>query len=368
VAAAVLRHMTEAHVSGPLRVEMATIGCHAPRNDEETTKGRAMAQKARLRAGRWLLGAASALLTSVAAFAASDFPNQKITIFSGLAAGGGADLITRHFASKLQDASGQTVVVVNRPGAGGNLGAAAAAQAKPDGYTLLVAPNVAFLGNLYLYKDVPYHPIKSFTPVTTLASLPFVFGVPPQSPVNSMKELFDTIKAKDGRATYSANTTTAIMGIEYLLQLTNMKMTRVPYKALIDAMPDVASGTLDLVFGDATFLLGQAKAGRVKLLAVSTAERSPSVPNLPTMRELGYSDFEITAWFAAYAPAGTPPDVIAKLEGWLNAAVRSEETRTFLATVATDPMPGSTAKLGTLMNDELAKWKRLMDIAKLEAQ
>ncbi|HWM48411.1 MAG TPA: tripartite tricarboxylate transporter substrate binding protein [Xanthobacteraceae bacterium] len=311
---------------------------------------------------------AAAFTGGATAQGAGDYPNQKITIISGLAAGGGADLITRHFAAKLQDACGQSVVVVNRPGAGGNLGAGAAAQAKPDGYTLLVAPNVAFAGNLYLYKDVPYHPIKSFAPVTTLASLPFVFAVPPNSPVNSMADLLELIRKKDGKATYAANTTTAIMGIEYLLKLTDTRMTRVPYKALIDAVPDVAQGTLDLVFGDATFLLGQAKAGRVKLLAVSTRERSPSVPDLPTMRELGYSDFDITAWFAAYAPAGTPPAAIAKLEGWLNAAVASEDTRAYLARVATDPMPGSTARLKDMLAEEVVKWRKLMEIAKLEPQ
>jgi tripartite-type tricarboxylate transporter receptor subunit TctC len=278
------------------------------------------------------VSAATLFLAAVAtaAQAQSDFPNQKISIISGLAAGGGADLITRHYASKLQEMSGQTVVVVNRPGAGGNIGAGAVAQAKPDGYTLLVAPNVAFAGNLYLYKDVPYHPIKSFAPVTSLASLPFIFGVPPNLPVNSMKEMIEYIKQKGGKATYAANTTTAIMGIEYLMKLTGGQMTRVPYKALVDAIPDVANGTLDLVFGDATFLLGQSKAGRVKLLAVSTRERSPSVPDLPTMRELGFTDFDITAWFAAYAPAGTPPDAIAKLEGWLNKAAASEETRNLI--------------------------------------
>ncbi|MGZ3411234.1 MAG: Bug family tripartite tricarboxylate transporter substrate binding protein [Xanthobacteraceae bacterium] len=316
-------------------------------------------------AAAWL---AAVLAAPRPAAAQSDFPNQKITIYSGLAAGGGADLITRHYAAKLQEMSGQSVVVVNRPGAGGNLGAAAAATSKPDGYTLLVAPNVAFLGNLYLYKDVPYHPIKSFMPVTTLASLPFIFAVPPNSPVNSVKDLIAYIKSKDGKATYAGNTTTAIMGVEYICDLTGTKMTRVPYKSLVDAIPDIANGTLDLVFGDATFMLSQAKAGRIKLIAVSTAERSSSMPDIPTMQESGFKDFEITAWFAAYAPAGSPPDAIAKLEGWLNKAAASSETKAFLAQSATDPMPGTSEQLGKLMQVELEKWHKLMLIAKLEPQ
>jgi tripartite-type tricarboxylate transporter receptor subunit TctC len=331
-----------------------------------------MAQAGMERLSRYLVVSVALVcagcLAIASAHAQSDFPNQKITIYSGLAAGGGADLITRYYAAKLQEMSGQTVVVVNRPGAGGNLGAAAAANSKPDGYTLLVAPNVAFLGNLFLYKDVPYHPIKSFVPVTTLASLPFIFAVPPNSPVNSVKDLIAYIKSKDGKATYASNTTTAIMGIEYLCDLTGTKMTRVPYKSLVDAIPDVANGTLDLVFGDATFMLSQAKAGRIKLIAVSTAERSPSMPDIPTMQESGFKDFEITAWFAAYAPAGSPPDAIAKLEGWLNKAAASPETKAFLAQSATDPMLGTSEQLGKLMQSELEKWHKLMLIAKLEPQ
>lgn len=302
------------------------------------------------------------------ALAQADYPTRQISLYLGLAAGGGADLVTRHYANKLQELCGQTVVVVNRPGAGSNLGSAAVANSKPDGYSLLVAPNGAFLGNLYLYKDVPYHPIKSFTPVTTLASLPFVFAVPPNSPVNSVNDLVAYIKDKNGKATYAGNTTIAIMGVEYLCDLTGTKMTRVPYKSLVDTMPDLANGTLDLILGDVTFLLGQAKAGRAKLIAVSSAQRSSSLPDIPTMQEAGFKDFEITAWFAVYAPAGTPPDVIAKLEGWFNKAVASPETRAFLAQSATDPMPGSSETLAKLMQVELEKWHKLMQIAKLEPQ
>ena len=294
-----------------------------------------------------------ALALAVASFAApqpaaaqSDFPNQKIMIYSGLAAGGGADLITRHYAAKLQEMSGQSVVVVNRPGAGGNLGAAAVANAKPDGYTLLVAPNVAFAGNLYLYKDVPYHPIKSFTPVTTLASLPFIFAVPPNSPVNSVKDLIEYIKAKDGKATYAGNTTTAIMGIEYILQ---------SHRHEDDARAVQVAGRRHSGYRrghgrprfrrrDVHAEPGQGRPRQADCPS-STAERSPSVPNLPTMRESGFDDFDITAWFAAYAPAGTPPDAIAKLEGWLNKAVTSPETKaTSLPPSATDPMPGTFGK------------------------
>ena len=305
---------------------------------------------------------------AVPAQADPTYPNQQIRIFSGLAAGGGADIITRYFASKLQEQSGQTVVVINRPGAGGNFGAAAAAQSKPDGYTLLIAPNVAFAGNAYLYKDVPYDPVKSFDPITTLTSLPFILAIPPANPAKTYAEFIDYLKGKGGKATYAGNTTTATMSIETLMKLAGTSMTRVPYKSLLDTIPDVANGTLDLINGDSTLLVGQAKQGRVKLLVATSKTRSPLLPELPTLHDQGIKDFDIVATFSVYAPAGTPPDIIAKLEGWFNATVRSEETRTFLANVATDPYPGSKELLKKVLAEEKVRYREMMINAKIDPQ
>lgn len=307
-------------------------------------------------------------LGAAQAHAQAGYPNKQIQIFSGLAAGGGADIITRYFASKLQEQSGQTVVVINRPGAGGNFGAAAAAQSKPDGYTLLIAPNIAFAGNAYLYKDVPYDPIKSFEPVTTLTKLPFILAIPPSNPVKNYAEFIEYVKSKNGKATYAGNTTTATMSVEYLMKLAGTSMTRVPYKALIDTIPDVANGTLDLVDGDSTFLVSQAKAGRVKLLAATSKERSPLLPDLPTLHEQGIKDFDIIATFSVYAPAGTPPEIVKKLEAWFNATVRSDETRAFLAKSATDPWPGSAEMLRKILAEEVVRYRDMMIAAKIEPQ
>lgn len=307
-------------------------------------------------------------LGAAQAHAQADYPNKQIQIFSGLAAGGGADIITRYFAAKLQEQSGQTVVVINRPGAGGNFGAAAAAQSKPDGYTLLIAPNIAFAGNAYLYKDVPYDPIKSFEPVTTLTKLPFILAIPPSNPAKTYAEFIDYVKSKNGKATYAGNTTTATMSVEYLMKLAGISMTRVPYKALIDTIPDVANGTLDLVDGDSTFLVSQAKAGRVKLLAATSKERSPLLPDLPTLHEQGIKDFDIIATFSVYAPAGTPKAIVDKLENWFNATVRSDETRAFLAKTATDPWPGSSEMLRKILAEEVVRYREMMIAAKIDPQ
>ena len=147
-----------------------------------------------------------------------------------------------------------------------------------------------------------------------------------------------------------------------------LSMTRVPYKSLAETIPDVANGTLDLIDGDSTFLVSQAKAGRVKLLAATSKERSPLLPDLPTLHEQGVKDFDIIATFSAYAPAGTPPEVIKKLEGWLNATVRSDETREFLAKTATDPYPGSTDLLRKVLAEEVVKYRDMMIATKIERQ
>ncbi|HEY8578904.1 MAG TPA: tripartite tricarboxylate transporter substrate binding protein [Beijerinckiaceae bacterium] len=322
---------------------------------------------------RTLLGAAGGLgalgaagFSPTSAFAQA-YPNTTVRVMLGYAAGGGADIVARYYSQKVQELAGQPFVVMNRPGAGGNIGAQQAAHAKPDGYTLLMAPNIAFLGNIHAYKDPGYHPTKDFTGVTTLAILPFVFAVGPKSPINSMQDLVAHIKQRNGAATYGGTTTTAVLATEMLLREIGGKATKVPYKSMGDSVPDLA-GQLDFVVADGTFAAGQARAGRMKLLAVTTLQRSGSSPDVPTMDELGFKGYEVPAWWAVYAPKATPPDVIAKLEGWFNQVAATEETKKFLLNVATDPYVSDTKTLNRLMEQETKKWGELMELAGVEKQ
>lgn len=316
----------------------------------------------------WSLPAALLLALPGAAHAQTKaYPESTIRIVIGYAAGGGADILARYYAQKLQDMSGTPFVVINRPGAAGNLGANFVANAKPDGYTLLLAPNVAFLGNVHAFKDPGYHPIKQFDPVAAFARLPFVVAVGPNSRVNSLADLKRLVIEKKGKATYGGTTTTAIVAAELLLAQFEGKATRVPYKSMGDSVGDLDSG-LDFVIPDSTFAVGQARAGRMKLLAVTVAERSPAAPELPTAGEQGFPGVDIAAWWAAYAPAGTPRDVIGKLEGMFNKISQSEETRSFLLNVATEPFPSTSQKLGEMMAQELRQWGEMMEKAGIEKQ
>jgi tripartite-type tricarboxylate transporter receptor subunit TctC len=290
-----------------------------------------------------------------------------VRVVIGYAAGGGADILARYYAQKLQDITGTPFLVINRPGAAGNLGANFAAQAKPDGYTLLLAPNVAFLGNSHAFKNPGYNPLTQFDPVASFARLPFVVAVGPNSPVNSLADLKRLVIEKKGKATYGGTTTTAIVAAELLLAKFGGKATRVPYKSMGDSVGDLQSG-LDFVIPDSTFAIGQARAGRMKLLAVTVAERSPAAPDLPTAGEQSFPGVDIAAWWAAYAPKGVPRDVINRLEALFDQITRSEETRSFLLNVATEPFPNSAQKLGEMMTQEFRQWGEMMEKAGIEKQ
>ncbi len=312
-------------------------------------------------------GAALACAGALPAFAQAAYPSQTIRFILGYAAGGGADIVARYYAAKLQGLAGQPVLVINRPGAGGNIGVQQAATAKPDGYTVVLAPNIAFLGNVSAYNDPGYHPVRDFVPITTLAILPFIFAVGPKSPINSMADLVEHIKKRDGKATYGGTTTTAVLATELLLSAIGGKVTKVPYKSMGDSVPDL-DGQLDFVVADGTFAIGQARAGRMKMLASTLLQRSGAAPEVPTMNELGYPGYEVPAWWAAYAPKGTPPEAVAKLEGWLNQIAATEETKAFLLNVATDPYVGDSKMLGAKMVDETKRWAELMARYGIEKQ
>lgn len=322
---------------------------------------------ASLRRRMFAFCAAVLAVSSAAQAQTKAYPEGPVRIVIGYAAGGGADILARYYAQKLQDLSGAPFIVVNRPGAAGNLGANFVANVKPDGYTLLLAPNVAFLGNVYAFKTPGYHPITQFDPVAPFARLPFVVAVGPNSPARSLADLKRIVVEKKGKATYGGTTTTAIVAAELLLSRFGAHATRVPYKSMGDSVGDLDSG-LDFVIPDSTFAVGQARAGRMKLLAVTTAQRSAAAPELPTAGEEGFTGVDVAAWWAAYAPKGTPKNVIARLESLINQITGSDETRTYLLNVATEPFPGSAETLRDMAAQELKKWEQMLESAGIEKQ
>jgi tripartite-type tricarboxylate transporter receptor subunit TctC len=318
---------------------------------------------------RLTLFGAVAVLPCVPA-GAQDYPSKQIHVYLGLAAGGGADLLTRYFADKLGQELGQSVIVENKPGSLGNLAAEAVAKSKPDGYTLLIAPNTTYSAALYMFKQLPFDPVKDFVPVTTLVRLPFVMVVNAQrTPVKSVAELTAFLKAKSDKGAYGAPTGTSVGASELYKSISGVQSIQVPYKTMQQALTELTNGEIDFLYSDATFVLEHVRAGRYRALAVTTDKRSAAAPELPTMEEAGVKGFyEISAWFAAALPGGTPTPIADKLNATFQKILATEETKKFALTISADTFPGSRQDMAAFQAREIEKWGKIAKLAKIEPQ
>lgn len=298
------------------------------------------------------------------------YPSREIRIICGYAAGTGADVIVRIFADRLrQFTDGKPVIVENKAGALTQIAAEGVKNARPDGYTLFItAGNSTMSANPHLYKNIKYDPVKDFTPVTTLIKLPFMVVVAPNSPINSMKDLEAHLKAKGEKGTYGYPNTFSLAATELYKQKLGLSPLGVAYNATPQAIPDLAKGDLDFVISDATFLLNQSRQGLVKPLAVTTAKRSSLAPDVPSMEDVGIKDYDLSAWWAAFFPAGTPKPIVDKMAGWLNQIVPTDDTKRAVNNVGAEPWLGSTELLAEHMKADLKLWGDIIKLAKIEPQ
>jgi tripartite-type tricarboxylate transporter receptor subunit TctC len=314
---------------------------------------------------------AAALVALPGAAQAQGFvPEREIRVICGYAAGTGADVIVRYFAEKIRPfTGGKPVVVENKAGALTQIAAEGVKNARPDGYTLFItAGNSTMSSNPHLFKQIKYDPLKDFTPVTTLIKLPFMFVVAPKSPINSMKDLEAHLKARGDKASYGYPNTFSLAATELYKQKLGLATVGVAYSATPQAMPDLINGQLDFVMSDATFLLNQSKQGLVKALAVTTAERSSVAPDLPGMKEVGIPDFDLSAWWGAWLPAGAPANIVNTYAEWLNKVVAMPETKEFMNKSGADPWLGSPAILAKHGAEDLKRWGEIIRLAKIEPQ
>lgn len=319
-----------------------------------------------MRSTRWR--AAAAAIIACAAIAttaqAQDYPTRPIKAVVSYTAGSGADILARYFTEELARLIGQPLVVENRPGAGGNIGGNAVAKAPPDGYTLFVTPSAPVTGNFVLYKEMPYR-FEDFAPVTTLVNVPFTIVVKGDSPVKTMADLTALIRAKHGKATYGAPTTSSIAITGMYLDEIQATATQVPYKAAQEALRDIETGNVDFLILDLTGALGALNRSSVRAIAMLGDERFPSFPDVPTAREQGSKNVHWIAEFYALMPAGTPPAYVAKVEGLLNEILKRDETRAFLLKAGGMPYPGTSQLLHERMLATIEKWKRAATIGKI---
>ena len=315
-----------------------------------------------------VIAAAAAALACTAALAQT-YPDKPIKAVVPFAAGSATEPIGRAFAQKMQEALGQPIVIDNKPGVNGMLGADAVAKAAPDGYTLLIGTNSTNAALKSLMKQLPYDQDKAFAPVAYMGSVPLIMAVHPDVPAKTLKELVDLAKAKPKSINFASASTSQLVSTEMLAGMTGIELTNVPYKSGPAAMTDLIGGVVQMFSADFAVMLPQVKAGKVRGLAVTSTKRSPAVPELPTVNEaLGLKDYELIAYFAMYVPAGTPADVIVKLNKAANAAANSKEVQEKFAGIGFAVEPGTPEDLAKRGVIETAKWAKAIKDAKIEPQ
>jgi len=293
---------------------------------------------------------------------ADDWPSRPIQMIVPFGAGGAADIIARLVGDKLAAALGQPVVIEDKPGAGGNIGAGLVARANPDGYTLLMSGSPTHSVGPYLYKDLSYDPMRDLPPVAMIAVAPNLLVVNSALPVKSVADLVALARAKPHTVTYSSAGigTSGYLAAELLKAKANLDISHVPYKSGPEAVTGVLSGNVTFIFFTVPPLLPQVEAGQLRALAIASAERSPLVPNVPTIAEAGYSGFDVIAWYALFAPRGTPPAVVDRLSKEIEKILQRDDIRTELARLGAEPHYLSPQGLTDYVAAESPKWGPLL--------
>jgi tripartite-type tricarboxylate transporter receptor subunit TctC len=289
---------------------------------------------------------------------AAPYPNKPIKLIVPFPAGGGGDTLARLVMLRAAKELGQPIVVDNLGGAGGNVGSAAAAKAPADGYTLLYGTNGTLAINHTIYKAPGFSPTKDFDPVTQLTSIAAMVVVRPGLPVNSMAELTQLLKANPGKYTFGSagNGTTSHLAGEIYKSSAGLAVVHIPYRGGAQAMTDLVGGQVDMMIEVMPSAAPQARAGRIKPLAVSTAKRAPGWPDVQTIAESGLKGFDVSAWDAIVVPSGTPRPIIDKLNAAIRAALADPELRAQLATRGTEGAPGTPEELTQHINRNLTLW------------
>lgn len=305
---------------------------------------------------------AATLLGAAPAAQAQAWPAKPIRLVVPFPPGGGTDLIARETAQRVGAATGWTFVIENRPGAGGNLGVDVAAKAAPDGYTIVLGQTSNLAINPTLYAKMPYDPLKDLAPIVLVANAPLVMVTGMGTPHKTLADAVAAAKAKPGSLNFASpgNGTVAHLTSELFQKAAGIETQHVPYKGAAQALTDVISGTVDLYMSSVPTLLGQIKQGKLRPLAVTSAKRVDDLPNVPTINESGYKGFDAVTWFGLLAPAGTPRDVIAKLNAEFNKALQNPELRKKLGDEGADPAGGTPEQFAALIRDEIPRWGKVV--------
>jgi tripartite-type tricarboxylate transporter receptor subunit TctC len=309
-----------------------------------------------------LAALAAALVCATAAHAQDRWPSKPIRYIVPFAAGGTTDVLGRMVTVKLGEALGTTFVVENRPGAGGNVGSEALARAAPDGYTVGGGTVSSHAINATLYPKMPYDNLKDFAPVALLVTVPNVLVVNPAVPAANVAELVKWGKANPGKLTCASagNGTSQHMSCELFKTMTGLDITHVPYKGSAPGIASVVAGETTMMFDNATIAVPQMKGGKVRAIGVTTARRSPSLPDVPSLAEQGLAGYDVSSWQAVFAPAGTPKAIVDRLNAEIRKVLASPDIREKLLAVASDPADLSPEQFAEFVRVETEKWAKVV--------
>lgn len=299
---------------------------------------------------------------------AQDFPSRPIRFVVPFTAGSATDALARILGQQLGRANGWTVTVEDMAGASGMLAAQNVARAAPDGLTVLVTSNTTHAANQSLFKKLTYDPVNDFEPVGKLGNITLALAVHPSVPAGNVRELIAYAKANPGKLTFGSGSSSARIAGEMLKVRAGFDMLHVPYKSNPLAVTDLLGGQISLVFADISTTLPQIRAGKVKGFGVSSAQRSPLAPELPTMQEEGVAGYELTAWFAAFVPARTPKPVVDKLNAVLNASLADKAVQEALLKAGIEPVTSTPDELRDFVASETAKWAEIVKAAGIQPE
>jgi tripartite-type tricarboxylate transporter receptor subunit TctC len=302
------------------------------------------------------------LLAVSCAVSSQTFPDKArpIRLIVPFGAGSGTDVIARAYGRALQEQAGINVVVDNKPGAEAVIGVEAGKNAAPDGYTLLIGNTSTHVLNVHMVNKLPYDPVADFIPVAGVAKFSLVLNAGPSTNFKSARELIEAARANPGKYSYGSGSASTRLSVELLEHLAKIKLLSVPYKAMAQATTALAAGEIDLLVNDVATALPHYKSGRVRPLGVTGRERMHALPKVPTLREQGVDDYELSGWFALFVPARTPPAAVATLREMLREANRSKYVQDAVALNSYEPLDIDAAQLGAIHRADIERWGKLL--------
>lgn len=296
------------------------------------------------------------------------FPSRPVRMIVAQGAGGSSDIVARVVGQALGEALGQPVIVENRPGAGGIIGTELAAKAPPDGYTIIFGSSTTMAANVYLYKKLPFDPVKDFSPLAMTAVADFALIVPASSPASNLREFISLAKSRPGQLNYGYGTSSGLLCGEMFKAAAGVDITKVAYKSSPQALNDLMSNQLQFLCEPLTTSLPAAKSGKVRILAVTGAKRTPFAPELPTAQEAGAPGVEYQAWVAFFAPAGVPREAAARLSAELVRVTNLPAVAERIRAVGFEPTPGGAQQLAAAQRDEMARLAKVIKEAGIQAE